>query len=183
MKITLVRHGQTDANYENVVQGLKNNPLNDTGRRQCQKLRNQLKDESFDFCYMSPLVRTVETSFILVGDRVETFPDNRIIERDMGDLEGHPRDVYDVKKYWNYDLNCNEQGVEPVQSIFARCQDFLDYVIQKHPDGHILVVSHGSPVRAMRHLLLHHNLHGNLLDVDVKNCYCETIEVKNTQKK
>ena len=45
--------------------------LNDTGRRQCKKLRDKLKDKSFDVCYMSPLVRCVETAFILVGDKVE----------------------------------------------------------------------------------------------------------------
>ena len=68
--ITLVRHGQTEQNYQNILNGRSNDLLNDTGRRQCQKLREQLKDVHFDFCYMSPLVRTVETAFILIGDRV-----------------------------------------------------------------------------------------------------------------
>ena len=30
MKITLVRHGQTDANFSNILQGRANNLLNDT---------------------------------------------------------------------------------------------------------------------------------------------------------
>ena len=33
MKITLVRHGETDFNKEGKIQGLSNNLLNDTGRR------------------------------------------------------------------------------------------------------------------------------------------------------
>lgn len=33
MKITLVRHGQTEFNYQNVLQGRSNHQLNDTGRR------------------------------------------------------------------------------------------------------------------------------------------------------
>lgn len=177
MKITLVRHGQTESNYENVLQGRSNRQLNDTGRRQCQKLREQLKDVKFSFCYMSPLIRTVETAFILVGDRVETFPDKRLIERDMGDLEGKSREEYDIKKYWDYDLNCSDLGVESVQDVFSRCQDFLDYVINKHSNEHILVVAHGAIIRALHHLLHHHDLRGNLLDVDIINCYCETVEV------
>ena len=44
MKITLVRHGQTDFNYDGIMQGLSNNYLNDTGRRQCKKLRDELKE-------------------------------------------------------------------------------------------------------------------------------------------
>ncbi len=177
MKITIVRHGQTEANYQNIIQGRSNHQLNDTGRRQCQKLREQLKGVDFSFCYMSPLIRTVETAFILVGDRVETFPDSRLIERDMGELMEQPFEKYDVKKYWDYDLNSSDLGVESVQSIFQRCQDFLDYVIAKHQGEHILVVSHGAPVRALHHLLHHHNLHGNLLKTHMGNCYCETIEI------
>ena len=35
----------------------------------------------------------------------------------------------------------------------------------------------GAPVRALHHLLHHHNLHGNLLKTHMGNCYCETIEI------
>jgi len=178
MKITLVRHAQTDQNYDGILQGRANNLLNDTGRRQCQKLRKKLKDVSFDFCYMSPLVRTVETAFILVGDRVETFPDWRLLERNLGELEGKSHDLYDAKKYWDYDLNCSDLGVEAVQAIFKRCEDFLDYVTKKHPNGHILVVTHAAPLRALRHLILHHDLYGDLLDKGFDNCYCETFDIE-----
>ena len=98
MKITLVRHGETDFNKEGKIQGLSNNLLNDTGRRQCRDLRMRLSDKHFDYCYMSPLVRTVETAMILIGDRVEMIPDKRLIERDMGELEGKSRDEYDFTK-------------------------------------------------------------------------------------
>lgn len=178
MKITLVRHGQTEENYLDKIQGLKNNLLNDTGRRQCQRLREKLQDRHFDVCYMSPLIRTVETAMILIGDRVEMIPDKRLIERDMGELEGKPRSEYDAKKYWNYDENCSLLGVEPVQDIFTRCEDFLSYILEKHKGKDILIVTHGSPVRALHHLLHKHELRGDLLQLEIDNCYCEEIEVK-----
>lgn len=177
MKITLVRHGQTEQNRLGCIQGLKNNYLSDIGRKQCEELKEKLKSEHFDICYMSPLVRTVETALILIGDRVETVVDSRIIERNMGELEGKPRNQYDVSKYWDYSLNCSELGVEPIQSIFQRCQEFLDYILEKHRGQDILIVSHGAPVRALRHLLLKHSLQGNLLDIPIDNCFCETIEI------
>ena len=68
--------------------------------------------------------------------------------------------------------------MESIQDIFNRCLDFLNYVIKKHPEEHILVVSHGAPIRALYHLLHHSNLHHNLLNVVIGNCYCETIDVK-----
>lgn len=178
MKITLVRHGQTEANYQKIVQGLKNNLLNETGRRQCQRLREKLKTEHFDVCYMSPLVRTVETAMILIGDRVEMIPDKRIIERDMGELEEAPREFYDVKKYWDYDLNCTDGNVEGVQSVFKRCEDFLNYILEKHYGKDILIVTHGSPFRALYHLLKKTDVHSNLLDIEIDNCSCKSIEIK-----
>ena len=178
MRITLVMHGQTEENYLGLVQGLKNNLLNDTGRRQCQKLKKKLNDKHYDVCYMSPLIRTVETAMILVGDRVEIVPDKRIIERDMGLLDGKDYAEYDVKKYWDYDDNCNDLGLEPIQDVFKRCQDFLDYILDKHKGQDILIVTHESPFRVLRHLLLNHKMSGNLLDIDVDDCYIWEIELQ-----
>lgn len=137
----------------------------------------RLSDEHFDYCYMSPLVRTVETAMILIGDRVEMIPDKRLIERDMGELEGKSRDEYDFTKFWDYNLNLGDYGVEKVQDIFKRCRDVLNYIIKKHPGKDILIVSHGAPVRAMHHLLKNSDLNGNLRNIDVKNCYYEIIDV------
>ena len=128
MKITLVRHGQTEENFCNRVQGKKNNLLNDTGRRQCNNLRMRLLDKKFDYCYMSPLVRCVETAFILVGDRVEMIRDDRLIEREMGELEGRPREEYNVYRYWDYDLNNDSHGVETIREILSRTRKFLDKI-------------------------------------------------------
>ncbi len=179
MKITLVRHGQTDENYYGRIQGSRNILLNDTGRRQCQRLRLQLLETSYDACYMSPLVRTVETAMILIGDRVEMIPDRRLVERNMGELEGKDRSLYDASKYWNYDENCGDLGIEKVQDIFARCRSFLNYIMEKYEeDSSILIVSHGAPIRCLHHLLHHHTLTKNLLSIQIGNCYCETIHVK-----
>jgi GH25 family lysozyme M1 (1,4-beta-N-acetylmuramidase) len=132
MKIVLVRHGQTEDNFEGIMQGTRNVMMNDTGRRQCKKLREKLSDKKFDVCYMSPLVRCVETAFILVGDKTEMIRDDRLIERDLGELEGKNRDVYDIEKYWNYDLNSSDSGVESVRSVIDRCRDFLEYITSKY---------------------------------------------------
>ena len=59
MKITLVRHGQTESNYLGKIQGRGNELLNDTGRRQALKIKEKIKDIKYDYCYMSPLVRCV----------------------------------------------------------------------------------------------------------------------------
>ena len=178
MVITLVRNGQTEENFLRKIEGRKNNLMNDTGRRQCQRLKMKLKDKHFDYCYMSPLVKTVETAMILIGDRVETVPDNRLIERSMGDLEGRPCQEYNTYKFWDYDLNRKDYGVEAIQDIFLRCQDFLDYILKKHKGKNIMIVTHEEPYRTLRYLLLNHKLGGNLLDGPIDNCSCEEFNVK-----
>lgn len=177
MKIALVRHGQTESNYNEICQGSTNILLNDTGRRQCQKLRDKIKDKKYDVCYMSPLVRAVETAMILIGDRVEMIPDKRLIDRDLGELEGKSRSLYDSNKYWDYNLNSGDLGVEPVQEIFKRCSEFLDYILEKHKDESVLIVAHAASIRAIRHILLKSDLSKNLLLKDIENCFYEEIEV------
>ena len=177
MKIAMVRHGETESNYLDICQGSSNILLNDTGRRQCQKLRDSIKEIQFDVCYTSPLVRTVETAMILIGDRVKMIPDKRIIDRDLGELEGKERSLYDENKYWDYNLNCSELGVEPVQDIFKRCNDFFDYLQENHRDESVLIVAHAATIRALRHIILKSDLSRVLLHDDIKNCYYEEIEV------
>ena len=93
MKITLVRHAETEWNYENKLQGRQNMELNETGIRQAKRLKTKLSSISYDYCYMSPLIRTVQTAIILIGDRVETIPDKRLVERYLGELEGKDRNL------------------------------------------------------------------------------------------
>lgn len=176
MKICLVRHGQTESNFEGIIQGRENVELNDTGRRQCQKLALKIKDKKYDYCYMSPMLRTVETAILLIGDRVETIPDNRLIEREMGEITNKSRDLYDTKKYWDYNLNSGDLGVEKVQDIFDRCRDFLKYIINKHEGATIMIVSHSAIIRAIRHILLGTDVNSNLL-YPIDNCYYEEIDI------
>lgn len=178
MKICLVRHAETEWNYENKLQGQQNMELNDTGIRQAKKLKQKISDLSYDYCYMSPLIRTVQTAIILIGDRVETIPDKRLVERNLGELEGKSRELYDAKKYWDYNLNSNDLGVEPVQDIFKRCEDFLDYIKNKYDDNTtILVVSHGAPIRALHHILSNTDRNSNLLEIGIPNCFYREYEI------
>ena len=178
MKITLVRHAQTESNYLGNIQGRSNEILNDTGRRQAQRLKEKIKDIKYDYCYMSPLVRCVETALILIGERVEMIPDKRLIQRDMGELEGRPFQEYNAYRFWDYDLNRDDYGVESVHSIINRCDEFLNYIKKKYKGQNILIVTHNAPYRALRHLLKKNKLRGNLLDGEIDNCKIEEFVIE-----
>ncbi len=177
MKVTIVRHGQTEYNHLGKLQGISNIPLNDTGRRECAKIKYNLKNEHFDICFTSPLIRTVETAMILVGDRVEIKIDDRLIERDFGKLEGTDFKDYDGVKHWDYNLNLGDNGIEPVQDIIKRTKDFVEYLKQNYNNQSILIVTHGSIVRALHHILHNTDLNSELCNFTIGNCYVETIVI------
>lgn len=178
MKITLVRHAETEQNFLKKIQGRENHILNDTGRRQVLRLKMKLKDKKYDVCFVSPLTRCMETALVSVGDRVLMITDERLIEREMGEFEGRPSEEYNLYKYWDYDLNKDDFGVEPVKDLFDRCRDFLNYIKKDYSDKNIIIVTHSAPYRALRHLLLNHKISGKMLDGKIDNCQVEEFEVK-----
>lgn len=176
MKICLVRHGETIFNQLGKMQGKKNIPLSDDGRRNCKRLKEKIKDNHYDICFSSPLVRCVETAMILIGDKVEIRIDDRLIERDLGEFEGKFKEEYDIKKYWDYNLNCEELNVEKVQDIFNRCVSFINYLKEKYADKTILIVSHNAPLKAINYILKNIDLNTKL-KFNIDNCYYEEIEI------
>jgi len=184
MKIYLVRHGETDANKNKIMQGQSQNlQLNETGVRQASILKMKLNDIKFNICFTSPLVRAWSTAMILVGDRVEIKEDKRLVERHLGTLEGKERSEYNVSKYWDYKLNSNDEEVEPIKDIFKRCNSFINDLKNNYNDDDIiLVVSHGAVTRCLHHILKNSDLNKNLLDINIKNCYCNEYELKKEGK-
>ena len=149
MKITLIRHAETMFNENNKIQGISNVKLSDVGVRNVLKLRDKIIDKHYDICLMSPLSRWVETAFLLVGDRVLTQVDERLIERGMGNLEGKDFSSYDKHKYWNYDINSSEDDVEAIKDLIQRAKLFLNYIKKEYKDKSVLIVSHSAVIRAM----------------------------------
>ena len=88
MKLYLVRHGETSWNIERKVQGQTDIPLNETGVRQAEKVREELKSVAFDICYCSPLIRAKRTAEIVADGRVDIVIDENLKERGFGELEG-----------------------------------------------------------------------------------------------
>ncbi len=94
MIIYLTRHGQTNLNKARLMQGLTDEPLNETGLAQARAMREKIGDVHFDAVYASPLNRAVMTGAIIGGvDPSEVITDPRIIEADFG--------VYEKKKYFS----------------------------------------------------------------------------------
>ena len=165
MKIYIARHGQTDWNTQHKAQGRSDIPLNETGIKQAEALRDNIKDIKFTAVYASPLKRATKTAEIATDGKYPITFDDRLVERSFGDYEG--KEINGWVEATGYDigdlrLNTNVGNIEPVKDVLARIKSFLDDLKVKHNEEDvILVVAHGQVARAF-----HHNLVGYTDDTD-----------------
>ena len=85
--IYIIRHGQTELNTRNVLQGRSDHPLNETGVRQAMEAAERLKGIVFTAVYSSPLIRAIRTAEI-IAPALEPVIDERLIEMEYGPYEG-----------------------------------------------------------------------------------------------
>ncbi len=83
--LALIRHGPTDWNLENRLQGRVDRGLSEAGRALVSTWRLPAKLDGFE-CVASPLSRAVETARQLTGAEPPTDP--RLTEMSFGDWEG-----------------------------------------------------------------------------------------------
>ena len=144
--IYIIRHGQTEKNRANVLQGRSDIPLNDSGRQQAEEVRNRLIKAGihFDLVYTSPLIRAVQTAAI-IAEGIPQVKDDRLIEMDYGPYEGmdlaNPApEVLDF--FRDFVHNPAPNGMEPLQAIVVRLGSFLEEIREEAAEKNILISTH-----------------------------------------
>ncbi|SLN11714.1 histidine phosphatase family protein [Pseudooctadecabacter jejudonensis] len=150
----ILRHGQTEWNAENRMQGWLNSPLTPKGEmdaaRQGEILRS--RDLSgFEF-WSSPSGRAVQTAAIAcarLADSIHT--DIRLREIGVGDWSARLRDELPMPDgpdpyMQQYAMAPNGEGFEALQT---RAQAFLDDLT-----GPAVIITHGITSRAIRSIIV-----------------------------
>ena len=169
-KLYIVRHGKTDWNAKCLLQGTTDIELNDEGIEQAKELASKIDFSQIDICLCSPLKRTKHTAEILVGGKIKTICEPMLIERHFGDYEGKPIDFDLVEKQWDYELNDDSHNVESVQSCLKRAENFLNKIKKEYPNKTILIVSHGSFIKALHFNLIGYDENTNFMSFKPENC-------------
>lgn len=152
--VYLARHAESDWNVENRFQGHSDRPLTDVGREQAAALADALSDISLDAVYSSPLRRALETAEIVAAAKgLEPVQVADLREVDVGGWAGLSRADVESRfpeafRRW---LGGGEgwEGGETYEQMAARVLDAVGRLAESHPNGSILVVSHGGPIRAV----------------------------------
>ncbi|MED1864863.1 histidine phosphatase family protein [Fictibacillus nanhaiensis] len=137
--IYVIRHGETDLNKENRLQGRSGLPLNQVGITQAEHLKEQLKDINFDFVFSSPQERAIQTAEIATGKKVIT--DSRIDVFDLGEADQLKKSevIFDG---FIPDSNLYK-GVENINSYVERVFNFLrELEVSYRSDMQILLSGH-----------------------------------------
>ena len=149
MRLILVRHGQTDWNQENRVQGFSDIGLNEVGRNQAERLARALKLEGIEAIYSSPLKRTLETARAISRfHQVKVETDDGLKELNTGELEGltsgELRSRYgEFMKEWMRDATAVRMpGGESLTELQDRAWASIHRIKDKYPNGAVIVVSH-----------------------------------------
>lgn len=141
--LTLIRHGETAQNAQNICQGQSEGFLNEKGQKQAELLGERLKNETIDVLYRSDMERTRETALPIL----KYHPNLKVIEmpilreRAMGKLEGKVfPETFDWEKM-PVDMESND-------SLFNRAETFLKMLLENEDGNRVVVVSHGGLIRA-----------------------------------
>ena len=139
MQLFLVRHGETEENVQQILQGQMPGHLTTNGRKQAANLAQQLATHYAPFHVMlvSDLQRTRDTAAIL--NKVLHIPHPILCpllrERDWGSFTG--KDIAYARTH-----NIPEDA-ESVDQLFERAKKFLLYVNNTFPNKRVLAVGHG----------------------------------------
>ena len=151
----ICRHGETDHNVRQLVQGHTDIPLNENGRAQAREAARKLQEKGllFDHVLSSPLSRALETAVTLSGFEekdVEILP--ILKEMGFGVLENKPYIGYSEEmNVLNYDPVSYRapEGGEELRDMFDRMAQFLRELKESGREGNILISTHGMTIRGI----------------------------------
>ncbi len=166
MELYLIRHGESEANFNNTHSGWSAVNLTETGRRQAEMARRHIQGIHFDKLFVSDVLRAQQTAEILFPGAERTYI---TIAREINNtaLQGHGRDYWYEKLGEKY-LECRKEidysplgmDCESLSHLSGRAQELLDLASKMPEHSRIAVVCHALFIRALT---------GRVLELDPRN--------------
>jgi 2,3-bisphosphoglycerate-dependent phosphoglycerate mutase len=169
LSLILIRHGETDWNNQQRIQGQRDLPLNEIGRQQARDLQPVLAPafagSTVKVCVISSdLQRTLQTAQIAINGLADIETDTRLRELDYGEWEGLDRPALESRcpseaAHWfrGDDFDFKPHGGESLRELHQRMLGFHQAVIlpliQPQPQRAI-VFTHGAALMAYLNVIL-----------------------------
>jgi broad specificity phosphatase PhoE len=150
--LILVRHGESTGNADGLLLGRLDAPLTEHGLEQARSLGSSLTGVSR--VISSPLSRALDTAAAL-GLGVPVEIDQRWVEVDYGEFDGQPLGQVPAEVWlrWREDANYRPSGGESLAEVGIRVRKACEELFATdgegaRGEGHVVVVSHVSPIKA-----------------------------------
>ena len=181
----LIRHGQSTWNRDHRIQGQSDPPLSPEGVRQAELLGERFAGRAFAGLCASDLKRAFETAEV-IGSTVGLAPEPMIALREiyLGEWEGLKTDdiARRFPEAWaawveepDWDL---VPGGEGAALFDARVGAALDGIFARHPQGDVLIVTHGGVIQIALHRIVGRASRG-LFPFKIQNASISIIEKRN----
>lgn len=157
-RLVLLRHGQTEWNASDRMQGQIDTELSELGRRQAKDIAQQMAGCGAVHIVSSDLKRAHDTA-LAVSDTtgIDVATDPRLRETNLGEWEGLTHYEVDAlapgaRVEWRMDANWAPPGGESKLAVGARALPVVHELFTERADwpGHtIILVAHGGLIAAL----------------------------------
>ncbi|MNI09290.1 Phosphoserine phosphatase 1 [compost metagenome] len=154
--VFITRHGQTEWNVQNRMQGHLDSPLTPLGEQQAQWLNAGLQKEPLDIIYSSSSPRAFRTAEIIRGERdIPLTACDEFKEIGMGVWEGcdsgeiEARDPVQHFNFWKDPEEFRVEGSETFAGVQKRALDKLQEIVAAHEGQRILIVTHTVVIKVL----------------------------------
>ncbi len=162
-RLILLRHGQTEWNAADRMQGQIDTELSELGRRQAKDAARELVSQDAVAIVSSDLRRAYDTALALAEHSgLEVVRDARLRETSLGDWEGLDHLEVDARypgarKAWRLDPTVTPPGGESKLEVGARALPVVRELFAERadwPGRTIILVAHGGLIAALTAALL-----------------------------
>ena len=149
--LILLRHGRTELNEQDKLQGSTDVDLDAYGQQQSRNVGQFIRETyRIDRVVTSPLKRAVQTVEYAGFGELPCAQDPRLAEIDYGEWETDPvaSRASEMITQWNSDVSFKPPGGESLASMFERVSAACADLMRPQQPGTILVCSHATPIKA-----------------------------------
>lgn len=187
INITFVRHGTTEYNMQDRVQGSSDIPLSKKGIEDIENVH--LTNSHYDVYLHSPLIRSKDTllgilmKYDIKSDNVNIVESKDITERKYGIFEGLTKKEIQEKhselyNEWMINENVQHESIETIENVIGRIHSFVSKLLSCE-FNQILGVTHSGFLYALYKFMTNRPLHLKPYEIDISfpNCCILDLDV------
>lgn len=152
MRLIIVRHGETEENLNEIIQGHLSGKLTEKGIEQAKKLAERLRNEKIEVIFSSDLARTkdIVKEILNFRSKIPVYFVEELRERFHGNFEGkRKKEIEGWETEKNREKIILDSGSETIEELVRRAQKFKEKTFENLFGKNVLWVTYGGFMSAL----------------------------------